>query len=119
MNRFNDISDFELSKQMIILTNSAPCLAGDVFPTTKSDSHAKLEFKFGRFMHSSEFDINNPLDMWPLIVEHEVDIRHNWDEAETSTALICPTFEWFHKNALRAAAICIIMKLEGKATAHG
>jgi hypothetical protein len=76
-------------------------------------SDDELSLKVGECLGGVEFNINNPSDAWPIIVENEIGINfvgaiHCWiSESGLSN-------QFAHANPLRAAMIVYLMMKESQ-----
>lgn len=108
MKGYNEMSDFELSKLVFFKSGKQyEDYEANPFPEDSSS------FSYGDGANWHEFDINNPSDMWPLIVENGICIHV--DKAGINS--YANTFdsngycknEFYDKNPLRAVAIVYLM----------
>jgi hypothetical protein len=103
---YSEISDFELSK-LVFLKSGKPYEDYEANPFPDDCS----SFCYGDGTNWHEFDINNPSDMWPLIVENKMDVCHI-DSHNIWKAFAIKDSEiisYEDKNPLRAAAIVFLM----------
>jgi hypothetical protein len=108
MKDYSEMSDFDISKMVFLKTgNEYDDYDKNPFPDDCPS------FCYGDGTNWHEFDINNPSDMWPLIVENGICI-HVDNIGENSYANTFDSHgycekEFYDKNPLRAAAIVYLM----------
>ena len=116
MKDYDSMSDSELSLDVGRLVIDGIC--------SYMTHESKAIFNTRDDAHFVEFDINNPSDMWSIIVDNKITISpirlcrnckyeypwsasHDIDNAATS-------IEVWHENPLRAAAICYLKIMENQ-----
>ena len=107
MKDYSEMSDFDLSKMVFLKTGKEyEDYEQNPFPDDCTS------FCYGDGVNWHEFDINNPSDMWPLIVENKIDVcfidsANSWTSfGLTKNKLLV---ESSGDNPLRAAAIVYLM----------
>jgi len=105
MINYNEMSDFEVNKLVAIELLVDGGEAGWI------DSHSQLVPEY----------CNNPADMWPIIVENNIDVisptsngTEYWEAHKFFADVKIYPLSFLDKNPLRAAAIIFIIMQEAK-----
>lgn len=100
---YEEIGDFYLSKLL------AKFVAVDGLVEDNGSAVHIHQYHNGCCIGWKTFDINNPADMWPIIIDNKLSIEpHALEDTFFSASRHCE-FSHQHKNPLRAAAIVFLM----------
>ena len=112
---YSQLSDFELSSKILRIIYSDILDSYDMHVLDCCEEAPSLAVAMGHPIDVFEFDINNPSDIMPLMIEHEIDIEWNQDECCAAKYYTRPDdIHWHDKNPYRAIAICFLKMQEAK-----
>lgn len=103
MNKYDEMSDFEINKAVVCALGlkilSIWTVEPNVFITLgSSEASKKVDY------------CNNPADMWPIIVENKINLEYyDYPNQDWLASLAFSLQEFSDKKPLRAAAIVFLM----------
>lgn len=110
MNKYTELSDFEINKKVADLIGATPFPFGSTYYRRSAVSGCESAIIIRSPRKTGSFDAcNNPTDAMPIIIENRISLRNRYEgdwKAETEWGM---PFESINNNLLRAGMEVFLM----------